>query len=206
MQPVLLLLLLLLALAAEVSAHGAVTFPPPRNAIDADFAPWNLTVPALPIPFEFWCPSPSAEAAGKNRHNLTLKNGQACFWFSNGCDISCDECDGSTGAQAANLGGAHYISNPELTGDWWTGKGIQPDPRANQSAPHAICENGTSRKATICDPKLRTVNTNTECGSPLDFFYYAPWRSPGRAPVIDSWCGERKSHRVGPDCGPTLGL
>ena len=183
----LLLLLLPVSFVAEVSSHGAVTIPPPRNAIDADVAPWNLTVPELPIPFQFWCPSPSAEAAGKNKHNLTLKNGQACFWFNNGCDITCDECDGSTGAQSINLR-PKFIADANLTGDWWTGKGIQPDPDAELPAPHAICKNGTSRKATICDPKLRTVNTNTECGSALDFYYYAPWRSPGRAPVIDS-CG-----------------
>ena len=52
---------LLLSLVVETTAHGAVTIPPPRNAIDADLPPWNLTVPELPIPFEFWCPSPSAE-------------------------------------------------------------------------------------------------------------------------------------------------
>ena len=172
-------LLLLLNLAAGVAMHGAVTFPPPRNAIDADTAPWNGSVPALPIPFEFWCPTPSAAAAGTNQHNLTLSNGQACFWFSNGCDLSCDECDGSTGAQDINLH-PDFISNVNLTGSWWTGKGIEPNPAAKFAAPHAICKNGTSRKATICDPKLRTVNTNTECGSSLDFYYFAPWRAPGQ--------------------------
>lgn len=42
--------------------------------------------------------------------------------------------------------------------------------------------------ATICDPRLRTVNTAAECGSSDDYFYYSPWRAPGYAPVIDS-CG-----------------
>merc|ERR1711920_476348 len=42
--------------------------------------------------------------------------------------------------------------------------------------------------ATICDSKLRTVNTDTQCGSPEDYFFYSPWRAPGYAPVIDS-CG-----------------
>jgi hypothetical protein len=174
-------------LATEASAHGAVTFPPPRNAIDADMAPWNGSVPNLPLPFEFMCPSPSAEAVGTNPHNLTLRQGQACFWFNNGCDLSCDECDGSTGAQSINLY-PKFISDVNLTGSWWTGKGVMPDPNADLPAPHAICKNGTSRNATICDPKHRTVNTNTECGSSLDFYYYAPWRAPGRAPVIDA-CG-----------------
>ena len=62
------------------------------------------------------------------------------------------------------------------------------------------------RKATLpCE--LRTINTGTylldegsyvfdcavfragsECGGPEDFWYYAPWRSPGISPVIDP-CG-----------------
>jgi hypothetical protein len=45
-----------------------------------------------------------------------------------------------------------------------------------------------NRKATVCDPRLRTLNTQAECGSKEDFWYYAPWRYPGIAPVTDS-CG-----------------
>ena len=44
------------------------------------------------------------------------------------------------------------------------------------------------RKATICDPKLRSINIDAECGGPDDFWYFAPWRAPGMAPVTDS-CG-----------------
>jgi hypothetical protein len=44
------------------------------------------------------------------------------------------------------------------------------------------------RKPTICDPKLRSLNIDAECGSAEDFWYYSPWRSPGRAPVTDA-CG-----------------
>ena len=36
---------------------------------------------------------------------------------------------------------------------------------------------------TICDPRLRTINTQAECGSPEDFYYYSPWRAPGIACV-----------------------
>ena len=32
------------------------------------------------------------------------------------------------------------------------------------------------------------MNTNAECGSDEDLYYYYPWRSPGVAPVIDA-CG-----------------
>lgn len=51
------------------------------------------------------------------------------------------------------------------------------------------CPNpSASVKPTICDPRLRTMNTQAECGSPEDIYYYSPWRAPGAAPVIDS-CG-----------------
>ena len=49
------------------------------------------------------------------------------------------------------------------------------------------------RQATVCDPRLRTLNTEAECGGPADFWYYAPWQYPGAAPVTDS-------------CGPTAAM
>ena len=47
---------------------------------------------------------------------------------------------------------------------------------------------GLKFNATICDPKLRTVNTGVECGSDKDSYYYSPWRAPGSSPVFDA-CG-----------------
>lgn len=85
-------------------------------------------------------------------------NGQACFWFSNGCSIGCPECDGTTRGP-----GVHSHKND-----------------------FDIC--GLGHRATICDPRLRTVNTGAECGSENDSYYFSPWRAPGSAPVFDS-CG-----------------
>ena len=65
----------------EVTSHGAVTFPPPRNAIDGDKPPWNGAVPKTKLggePFGGWCPFP----AGGNSTELSGANGQSCFWFS----------------------------------------------------------------------------------------------------------------------------
>ena len=48
----------------NVSGHGAVTFPPPRNNIDHGEKPWSDGVPN-PVPAVddpkngFWCPIPS---------------------------------------------------------------------------------------------------------------------------------------------------
>ena len=73
---------------AAASAHSAMTIPKPRNSVDSDKQPWGGAVPH-PLPFEPWCPFPSKGAV--DDRNLTGSNGQACFWFSNGCDISVDK-------------------------------------------------------------------------------------------------------------------
>ena len=62
-------------------------------------------------------------------------------------------------------------------------KGGRPDGSSRLS----ICEN-PKHQPTVCDPKLRTLNVNAECGSAEDVYQFAPWRKPGAAPVIDS-CG-----------------
>jgi len=172
----------LLALSALPTAysHGASTHPPPRNAIDSNELPWGGAVPT-PVPFEPWCPYPS-EAASRTDpgRNLTGSNGQACFWFSNGCAIGCDECDGSTRGPIPR-----FQCLPGQNEKWCA---VQPvpgfKPEFGPKAP--VC--ATPLNATVCDPRLRTVNTGAECGAPDDFFYYSPWRRPGSAPVIDT-CG-----------------
>ena len=129
---------------------------------------------------------PSAAAAGKDPRNLTGSNGQACFWFSNGCDISCDKCDGNTGQMVHPT---FVYAGPKGMNNGWTGQ-FKPDPTKQQppggTSARSICSK-PKHKATICDPNLRTVNTNAECGGADDYFYYAPWRAPGRAPVIDAY-------------------
>ena len=69
----------------------------------------------------------------------------------------------------------------------WNGDGIKADPKyvagfdRNKMRPGFI--KYPDRKATICDPKLRSINVDAECGGPDDFWYFAPWRAPGMAPV-----------------------
>ena len=78
-------LLLLGGMAAYASGHGAVTHPRPRNAIDGRVAPWNATVPSnKDMPFMFWCAHPDSESTDPRK--VTGSNGQACFFFNNGCD------------------------------------------------------------------------------------------------------------------------
>ena len=79
------LLFLALAFITEVSAHGAVTIPKPRNSIDGGVHPWNGTVPGVKdMPFMFWCAHPDADAT--DPRNITGSNGQACFFFNNGLE------------------------------------------------------------------------------------------------------------------------
>ena len=81
---------------ALASAHGMMTFPKPRNAIDgavAPFAGWGW------VPNNTACNSSDCKYYGFNNgigacpHSakngtpgaLNGSNGQACYWFSNGC-------------------------------------------------------------------------------------------------------------------------
>merc|ERR1740130_1907612 len=126
-------------LPALVTAHSAITSPESRNAIDSDMQPWGGLVPH-PLPFEPWCPIPSLAAVGKDSRNLTGSNGQACFWFSNGCAIGCAECDGSTRGPIPSFNCNSTACTP-------TGKPIQFGPQA------PICSKTQgSMNATICDP------------------------------------------------------
>ena len=57
-------LLLILSKALNVSGHGAVVFPPPRNMIDSTEMPWSGKVPddvpAVSDPNNgVWCPIPN---------------------------------------------------------------------------------------------------------------------------------------------------
>ena len=180
-----------LARAGRAEAHGAVTHPRPRNAIDGGVAPWNGTVPAADkMPFMFYCAHPDSSV--DDPRNLTGSNGQACFFFNNGCDISCDECDGSTGQVVQphfEWGGVGPI--PPFAGAGFratnTNHSIRPPRRDGSTSRLSICAE-PKRRATICDPTHRTLNVDAPCRSPTDFYQYSPWRAPGAAPMIDS-CG-----------------
>ena len=103
--------LLVLACATCTSGHGAMTQPPSRNAVDANVTPWNGTVPDE-VPFMFWCASP--DAASTDARKVSGAAGQACFFFNNGCDISCEECDGTSG-QLVHPRFAHNSSRGPLS-------------------------------------------------------------------------------------------
>jgi len=89
-------LLVFACLLREANSHGAVVWPKPRNSLEGNIEPWSGAVPdpvpAVSNPNEgYWCPTGQLETGG-----LSGENGQACYWFSNGCSIGCPKCDGKT--------------------------------------------------------------------------------------------------------------
>jgi len=94
---------ILISTLSSVWGHGAVVNPPPRNNIDHSLPPWSdgvpRPVPAVSNPSEgYWCPVPNGP------DSLSASNGQACFWFSNGCSIGCPVCDGKTRGPSIHTG------------------------------------------------------------------------------------------------------
>ena len=72
--------LALAPLAERADGHAMMSFPRPRNALDARLAPWNGSVPAFPLPFDHpnWCALP--DAASSDPRKISGGGGQACFW------------------------------------------------------------------------------------------------------------------------------
>jgi len=151
------------ALLPLAAAHSSLITPKPRNAIDSELPEWaDGNAPYM------WVPG-----IGKDGTPCACRNGsqpcesaQTCLWFSVGCTIGCETCDG----------GSKGGSNPNK---------------------RDRC--GSGMKATINDPKHRTVNRQAVAGSQDDWTKFNPWRAPGSAPIFDP-CG-----RAGGAPGPTPG-
>ena len=112
--------------------------------------------------------------------------------FSNGCTIGCPRCDGSSdhfGHGSAGTPAPVFIyKGPKPIPPWTPTPGAMVlDPSKPSPVARSICGTRRTTNATICDPRLRTINVQAECGSAADIFYFSPWRAPGSAPVIDSW-------------------
>jgi len=195
---------------AQASGHGALSFPKPRNAIDGNLFPWsNWSFPCDTSHSGSNCAITFCED-GKNcqgscpisAHNgvidaLNASNGQACYWFSNGCCIGCGHCDGTHnhvghGLQKFLYKGMrqvdllkHNITIPNPFNPPHNDMLLDPKTRKTLNI-QPNCAAKTA--ATVCDSNLRTANTQADCGGPEDFYYFSPWRAPGSAPVIDA-CG-----------------
>lgn len=125
-------------LVAGASGHGEMISPRCRNSVDYLV---GVNVPA------HW----QGDRECTNITGGPCNNGQAAFWYSQGCWIGCPECTHGDGRRQVD-----------------------------------IC--GLGKKATINDPKHRTVNKDAVAGSPEDIYKHNPWRAPGTAPVANA-CG-----------------
>lgn len=173
----------LVLLCAECDGHGAIVHPPSRNAIDAQIEPWKSFTQFkgqfCSGEYEGPCWCPTTDASGK----LSGANGQACWWFSNGCSIGCPTCDGVTRGP---------IYDPEMVRVNGAGGCAKMRPHLKDHAAAYNCTRkmdtcGLGHNASICDPALRTYNRNATCRGPDDWYQFSPWRAPGSAPVFDSW-------------------
>jgi hypothetical protein len=164
--------LLTSACAATAAAHAAVTHPKPRQAIDGAIAPWNGSVPD-PIPFtnpQNWCAAPDKDSTDPRK--ISGSNGQACFFFNNGCDIGSSKCDGMTGQKIPcctkkfHYKGFNGTEHPASGWNAWTSENIVPDASFvaafNRSAVRPKFLEFPERKATICDKRLRTVRRTAQ--------------------------------------------
>jgi hypothetical protein len=79
------------------------------------------------------------------------------------------------------------------------------DPKFLASQPTIVSNCGKLGKPTICDSRLRTVNTQAECHSAEDIYSQSPWRAPGSAPVIDA-CGSAGGRLPGMGPGAALAI
>jgi hypothetical protein len=141
--------------------------------------PFNSGLPAKPN----WCAIAAAgqPAGTSDPTKLSGVNGQACFWFSNGCSIGCAECDGNTRGPipVRGFGGKTCMGMaPRFPAD--------PAKEGNCKRKMDVCQRG--HNASVCSAELRTYNTAAECHGPEDWYEFSPWRAPGAAPVFDG-CG-----------------
>jgi hypothetical protein len=116
---------------------------------------------------------------GKSSRHVTcaigyhLSNPSLSFWFSNGCDIGSSTCDGNSG-QPIPCCNKKFVYVGSGDPPPWSDENILVDPTwvktFNRSAYRPKHIAYPDRKATVCDPRLRTLNTAAECGSRADFW------------------------------------
>ena len=168
----------LIFLGGRVAAHGGLTFPRPRNALDASLAPWsNWSYPRDPIHFDY-TGTDTAGSCPKSPHDgdadHLVSNGQACYWFSNGCTPGCPSCDGTSshvghGGQSFKYRGMtrDEVLRANVTVPWEPAPGdLVLDRAAAGTQALNITANcpRPSTQPTVCAPSLRTTNTQAECG------------------------------------------
>ena len=94
------------ALLPRISSHGAVVSPLTRNAADRYPLGPNLCLCANATP-----------GMAKADSTAGCANGQACYWYQQGCFIGCEQCDSLSGRVQSDIcrsGKEPTINDPEL--------------------------------------------------------------------------------------------
>ena len=90
---------ILIVFAPLVAGHGMLVSPSPRNAVDRTLPMFsNGSWPASQTDGCI-CADPKGGCPGYGAGTAQWRyggGGQACLWFSQGCTIGCDACDGLT--------------------------------------------------------------------------------------------------------------
>lgn len=113
---------------------------------------WNPQIPS-------GCTPPGTDGWGCNCANGTqpCDVGQSCLWFSDGCSIGCEACDGTNPVP-------HHCTAHSRCGN--AGLGGNPNTRdrcnsgLNATGDRAQCQSETDVTlcCLVCDPALRTYN------------------------------------------------
>ena len=78
---------MLLLASTLVHGHASMIMPWPRNAVDSLTKPWS----GGKHPNTGWIEPYNCKCTNGTED---CNSGQSCFWFSQGCTIGCDACDG----------------------------------------------------------------------------------------------------------------
>ena len=166
---------LILGLILAVDGHGTVVSPRSRNSVDY--------LVGINSPKDWPSNAHCANITGDECHN-----GQATFWYSQGCFIGCDECDHKSGRRNIDLCGngmigtlperfrsvnrdSKFLSDEDIC--TWTGLDHSP------FGLHAVIP--CAPPAHL--PVQRPVDQHASLADK-----HNPWRAPGNAPTADA-CG-----------------
>ena len=155
-------------LLVGTTAHNMLITPKPRNAIDSELPEWHGGI----APYT-WDPS------GGGRHPFPKAN------YSPAVDgyFPCACRNGTVGTACESAQTCLWFSVGCTIGCKECDGGSQ-----GGANPNAKDRCGGGMKATLNDPKYRTLNRDAPAGSDADWTKFNPWRAPGNAPVYDP-CG-----------------
>eukprot|EP00662_Eupelagonemidae_sp_cell21_P028084 gene28084-4046_t len=86
------------SLLATANGHGAIVYPPSRNAVDSHEVNCDAHT-------DHCGPGKGNGCVNHTHPEEPCFNGQASFWYSQGCFIGCPECDHKSGRRQTDLCG-----------------------------------------------------------------------------------------------------